>query len=188
MTTRLEKCSKSLPPVEFQQCINAAEDSGIESDTSPVSSTKLTISLEDLNDETTTQQQQVDPRTFLLGKEASESDRIDGITNAINWLRHELLEMKETDKQLTRTFITMRSQITEQRRYFESASSSETNTTTDAGYYDTNSIDKNNSSKTSYQNPTAVKKKERWNLISTDGAFPTNGIDFENNKRATWII
>lgn len=160
-----------MPPVEFQLQLCTGEDSGIESDSSPVSSTKLASSIEDMEDEVV-----VNPQSFLLGKGASDKERMDGITNALNWLRDELTKMKETDKRLTRTFITMRSQIAEHRVKLESPSP-----TTDYGYYDTDVIDNQSDTK-------EKKKREQWNLICKDGAFPTNGIDFENNKRATWII
>lgn len=160
-----------MPPVEFGLYMaGGGEDSGIESDTSPVSSTKLASSYEDIEDEVI-----VNPRSFLLGNKAPEKERIDGITNALNWLRDELTKMKETDKQLTRTFITMRSKIAEHKIKMESSSP-----ITDHGYYDTDSIDNQSQGKN--------KKLDQWNLICKDGAFPTNGLDFENNKRATWII
>lgn len=158
--------SKSMPPNEFQIYISSA-DSGIDSDTSPNSSTKLANSLEEIEPI-----DNVDPTSFILGKGAAETDRIDGINKSIDWLKEELTKMKKKDRELAKTMITIRSKIAEYKTELDKR---------DNGY--DSDVDKNRST-----DDNDTYQKETWKLVSTDGAFPTNGLYFENNKRATWAI
>lgn len=157
--------SKSMPPSEFPIICISSADSGIDSDTSPAASTKLTNSIEDIETDLN-----ICPKSFILGKNAAEGDRIDGINKAIGWIKDELIKMKSKDKQLTKIMITLRSQIAEQKLKLEKF---------DKGY-------DSDSEATGKQDNEYVK--ERWKLIAQDGAFPTDGMCFENNKRATWAI
>lgn len=161
-----EHYSKSMPANEFQIYISSA-DSGIDSDTSPNSSTKLANSIENIEPIIV-----INPETFILGKEASETDRIDGINKSINWLKDELANMKLKDRELAKTMITIRSKIAEYKVELEKR---------DNGY--DSDVDKNRSNDDSDN-----YVKETWKLVTTDGAFPANGLYFENNKRATWAI
>jgi len=169
--------SKSLPPTEFQVYISSA-DSGIDSDASN-STTKLS-SIESIEDEFPS----VDPTSLLAGRNASHEERVEGIGKALDWLRHELVKMKQTDKRLTKTFITMRSKIAEHKLLIESGAFMPVEKpiycdgiTTD----DCTATIKNRNNK-------KLNKNDDWRLIAKDGAFPANGLDFENNKRATWVI
>ena len=179
-----EMTSKSLPATEFQVYISSA-DSGIDSSDSASNSTaKLNSSLESFNDDATTN---VDPKTLLAGKRASHAERVEGIGKALDWLRAELIKMKETDKKLTKSFIKMRSKIAEHKEFFESGGlmAVECQVLCDSTVDDcTSEMIKKKAQQTSRNGGGG----EEWNLIARDGAFPTNGLNFENNKRATWVI
>jgi len=157
--------SKSLPANQFPIICISSADSGIDSDASPNSSTKLTNSIEDIEGD-----DQISPHSFLLGEDADEKDRIEGINKAIVWVKDELVKMKIKDKQLTKTMITIRSKIAAHKLHIEKQ---------DTGY--DSDLEYRKKENDQYL-------KERWKLIAKDGAFPTDGERFENNKRATWAI
>lgn len=171
--------SKSLPPTEFQVYISSA-DSGIDSDASN-STTKLS-SIESIEDEYPS----VDPSSLLAGRNAPHEERVKGIDKALDWLRHELIKMKQTDKRLTKSFITMRSKIAEHKLLIESG----VMVSVEKPIYCDNVTTTDDCSAVMKQkkNTRSNKSNDDWRLIAKDGAFPTNGLDFENNKRATWVI
>lgn len=180
--------SKSLPATEFQIYISSA-DSGIDSssDSTSNSTTKLNSSLESLQDG-------IDPTTLLAGRKASHVERVEGISRALDWLRTELTKMKETDKHLTKSFIKMRSRIAEHKQIVESGGmmTLECQVFTD-GLSSNTTVDDCSSvfiRKKAAENPKMRRSNgaDEWNLIAKDEAFPTNGLNFENNKRATWVI
>ena len=82
---KLLKHWKSVPDGEFKRYM-AAEDSGIDSESSLVSS----ISEPDIS-----QGNLVDPCTFIMGETYSDRERIQGINHALSWIKDEL---KESDK------------------------------------------------------------------------------------------
>ena len=163
---KMEHYSKSMPANEFHICISSA-DSGIDSDTSPNSSTKLANSIETLDEIII-----VNPETFIRGKNATETERIDGINKSIDWLKEELTKMKSKDRELAKTMINIRSRIAEYKLELEKGEN---------GYESDGDKNRSTDDNDNYE-------KETWKLVTTDGAFPTNGLYFENNKRATWAI
>lgn len=182
--------SKSLPATEFQIYISSA-DSGIDSSESASNSTaKLDSSAESFNNE---EENTVDPRTLLVGKKASHEERVEGIGKALDWLRTELAKMKETDKKLTKSFIKMRSKIAEHKQTIEAGGlmAVECQVLCD-GPVSPGTMDDCTSEmlrkKAHHASRNGASGGDEWNLIAKDGAFPTNGLNFENNKRATWVI
>lgn len=167
-------CSKSLPPTEFQIYVSSA-DSGIDSDAS-TSTNKLYSSLESMDEEAIV----ADPKTLLCGEKATHEERVEGIGRALKWLREELVKMKETDRKLTKKFINMRSTIAEYKDIVDSGGLLAVDRPLT---YDTK-----DDSTTVTMKKRLTRKCDDWKMIAKDGAFPTNGLDFENNKRATWVI
>ena len=157
----LDSNSKSLPPNEFPIISISSADSGIDSDASPNS----TNSIEDIEAEDV-----ISPHSLLLGKDADEKDRIEGINKAIGWVKDELVKMKIKDKQLTKAMIIIRSKIAAQKLHLEKHDT----------WHDPDSENR--------KQKNDQYLKERWKLIAKDGAFPTDGESFDNNKRATWAI
>lgn len=170
--SNVDHYSKSMPANEFNFFVTSS-DSGIDSDTSPNSSTKLANSLETIDADDVF----VDPQSFLLGKAASDGDRIDGIKKSLDWLREELASMKLKDRELTKTMINIRSDIAAFKVELEKG---------DTGYdSDSECITTTTTTTTS---PDDSFVKENWKLVTSDPAFPADGSYFENNKRATWVI
>eukprot|EP00111_Clytia_hemisphaerica_P021357 TCONS_00062875-protein len=165
--------SKSMPATEFEVYVSSA-DSGIDSDSASIA--KLNSSLESIE-----QRNEIDPTTLLADKNAPHNERVEGIGKALDWLRDELTKMKETDKKLTKRFIKMRSRIADHKEFIENGGLLAVEqpilleTTTDDC---TSELMRRKMS----------QKRPDYNLIAKDGAFPTHGLNFENNKRATWVI
>merc|ERR1740124_189570 len=103
-----------MPASEFQIYISSA-DSGIDSDTSPTSSPTSSTKLTDSQDDIVI----VNPEDFLRGKGAGESERINGISQSLAWLKEELENMKIKDRHLAKTMITIRSRIAEYKNELE---------------------------------------------------------------------
>lgn len=186
--------SKSLPATEFQIYISSA-DSGIDSsDSASNSAAKLDSSVESFSNDEDNKVPVVDPRTLIAGKKASHEERVEGIGKALNWLRAELTKMKETDKKLTKSFIKMRSKIAEHKQTIEAGGlmAVECQVLCD-GPASPGTMDDCTSAMLRKKAHQASRNGvssgcDEWNMIAKDGAFPTNGLNFENNKRATWVI
>lgn len=183
---------QSLPPCDIEIVISA--DSGL--DISPVCSTKLDVYDDDVyhdddddvasnrdrkDAQETPEPPRVTPSDFILDSNASLPDRIAGVNAAFEWVRAELTAMKLKDKEIARTMIGMRSRIRETSAEWKSAR--------DRGY---DSGDAENSPSATAGSKLQVSEQEfirqQWKLITCEGAFVGGGEDFENNKRATWLI
>ena len=175
--------SKSMPPNEFNFFVTSS-DSGIDSDTSPNSSTKLAASIEKiekLEEEACTncgEETVVDPTSYLLGPRHTEAERTNGISNALQWLRTELESMKLKDRELAKMMIKVRSDIAAFKVELEKG---------DTGYdSDSECVGTSSTTNPPVQDDGFVK--ENWKLVTSDPAFPSDGSYFENNKRATWVL
>lgn len=157
---KLLKHWKSVPDGEFKKYMTG-EDSGIDSESSLVSS----ISGPDIS-----QSNLVDPRTFIMGDTYSDRERIQGINNALSWIKDELKKIKESDKYLTKTMISIRSNI-------KSLKIGKT-LINDTGY---------NSDNEPFYKEDKIRDGKRW-LGANAKAFPTNSNYFDKGKRATWVI
>ena len=169
--SNVDHYSKSMPPNEFNFFVTSS-DSGIDSDTSPNSSTKLANSIEAIDLEDIP----IDPTSYILGKHAPDADRMDGIKQSLDWLRTELENMKLKDRELAKTMINIRSDIAKFKVELEKG---------DTGYDSDSECSKSPTTTTSSDDNFV---KENWKLVTSDCAFPADGSYFENNKRATWVI
>ena len=151
---------KSVPDGEFKKYM-AAEDSGIDSESSLVSS----ISEPDIS-----QGSLVDPCTFIMGDTYSDRERIQGINNALSWIKDELMKIKESDKYLTKTMISIRSNI-------KSLKIGKT-LMNDTGY---------NSDNEPFYKEGKTGDVKGW-LGANAKSFPTSSNFFDSGKRATWVI
>ena len=157
---KLLKHWKSVPDGEFKRYM-AAEDSGIDSESSLVSS----ISEPDIS-----QGNLVDPCTFIMGDTYSDRERIQGINHALSWIKDELIKIKESDKYLTKTMISIRSNIKSLK------------------------IGKNLMNDTGYNSDNEPFYKEdktgdgKGCLRANVKSFPTSSKFFDSGKRATWVV
>ena len=167
-----------MPANEFNFFVTSS-DSGIDSDTSPNSSTKLT-SIETFDQpEIHVDDVIVDPTSYLLGPQYSERDRTNGIKSALEWLRTELESMKLKDRELAKTMIKVRSDIAAFKVELEKS---------DTGYDSDSECLGSPTNNTTQPSQDDSFVKENWKLVTSDSAFPADGSYFENNKRATWVI
>lgn len=187
--------------VDYRTCSESADDSDREN---------MEDNLEDNDIEDDMDIRHYPANTFILNDQHSTGDRIEGVNQALEWLKNELKSMKVQDRELARTMIHVRSQIQEVHKDLQCAH--------DKGY-DSESENNNNAADTNGQSnlkssvatggqqtgqylsvgSTVMRhsggapadkeyKKLQWNLIAADGAFPTDSMCFEMNKRATWAV
>lgn len=168
------KLSKSLPPADFERLISS-EDSGIDSEISIASADSCV-----LND----RQSQDNGHKLLLGEMYSIEQRMKGISQAITWIKEELVKMRETDKKLTKQIIYIRTDIAHLKQNTEEMEDRQNLTVPkesapigDSGY----------GSDRAYLAGGRTEEINEKNYILPEN-FPTSGHLFENNIRATWVI
>lgn len=106
--------------------------------------------------------EKINPNEFLLGKNSSDIDRIDGISNAIRKIKEELSLLKIRDKHLASNFIQMINQVNEEK----------------------SNNRKNARSYTEGDKPEKEFLLEKLDL--KNAGFPVDNQFFNKNKRATW--
>ena len=165
------KYSKSCPVEDFKQLISS-EDSGIDSESSIASS----ISESDIS-----LQIKSDPRLFILGADYPVNQRVNGIDQALTWIKDELMKIKEQDKTLTKTMISIRSKIANIKLGRALGTS-----LIDKGY-NSDGESKYSTAENCGKTTEDHGKEKQW-LISKENSFPIDSCFFDNGKRATWAI
>ena len=161
LTVKHKQLSKSLQQKDFPQR-TASEDSGFESDISSCTSFMTINSTESISC------LQKDPEKLLLGPGYSLVERMNGVNNALNWLKHELEVMRNQDKNLMKQIISNRAKIAKYKQYIEGKNEQ--------------------SEQCTFMLLESAAEKETRKRLNSYETFPDDGSCFHNNKRATWCI
>ena len=166
-TGQLIDANNGLSADEFQNCI-FSEDSGIDSALSNESLDSNTILSVPCHEEST------DPSSLLLGSKYTDEERIQGINNALQWLKNELIQMKQNDKDLIKTMMDIRSNIAKVKIENEFGED------IIVVYYSENEV------RHCDNNDEILKERRR--LVSNEDFIPGNSNFFDKGKRATWTV